>query len=125
MSNSCDPMDCSLPGSSIHGIFQARVLEWGAIAFSPGYWQVFKKVCMITILQGYAKLLQSSTTLCNPMVCSPLGPSVHGILQARIPEWVAMPSSRGSSRSRDQTCVSNISCIGRQVLFRSHHLGGP
>ena len=34
-----DPMDCSLPGSSIHGIFQARVLEWGAIAFStgPGY----------------------------------------------------------------------------------------
>ena len=34
-----DPMDCSLPGSSVHGIFQARVLEWGAIAFSnpPGY----------------------------------------------------------------------------------------
>ena len=31
----CDPMDCSLPGSSVHGIFQARVLEWGAIAFSP------------------------------------------------------------------------------------------
>ena len=29
-----DPMDCSLPGSSVHGIFQARVLEWGAIAFS-------------------------------------------------------------------------------------------
>ena len=32
--NLCDPMDCSLPGSSIHEIFQARVLEWGAIAFS-------------------------------------------------------------------------------------------
>ena len=32
----CDPMDCSLPGSSVHGIFQARVLEWGAIAFSEG-----------------------------------------------------------------------------------------
>ena len=32
-----DPMDCSLPGSSIHGIFQARVLEWGAIAFSEGF----------------------------------------------------------------------------------------
>ena len=31
-----DPMDCSLPGSSIHGIFQAKVLEWGAIAFSGG-----------------------------------------------------------------------------------------
>ena len=32
----CDPMDCKLPGSSIHGIFQARVLEWGAMAFSRG-----------------------------------------------------------------------------------------
>ena len=35
-----DPMDCSLPGSSIHGIFQARVLEWGAIAFSGTYLQM-------------------------------------------------------------------------------------
>ena len=33
----CNPMDCSLPGSSVHGIFQASVLEWGAIAFSVGY----------------------------------------------------------------------------------------
>ena len=33
----CNPMDCSLPGSSIHGLFQARVLEWGAIAFSNTY----------------------------------------------------------------------------------------
>ena len=33
-----DPMVCSLPGSSVHGIFQARVLEWGAIAFSKEYW---------------------------------------------------------------------------------------
>ena len=32
----CDPMDCSLPGSSVHGIFQARMLEWGAISFSRG-----------------------------------------------------------------------------------------
>ena len=32
----CDPGDCSLPGSSVHGIFQARVLEWGAMAFSRG-----------------------------------------------------------------------------------------
>ena len=31
-----DPMDCSLPGFSVHGIFQARLLEWGAIAFSEG-----------------------------------------------------------------------------------------
>ena len=37
-----DPMDCSLPGSSVHGIFQARVLEWGAIAFSLGMLKCFK-----------------------------------------------------------------------------------
>ena len=40
-----DPMDCSLPGSSIHGIFQARVLEWSAIAFSDiVYWKLAKKL---------------------------------------------------------------------------------
>ena len=39
-----DPMDCSLPGSSVHGIFQARVLEWGAIAFSEEYTEeLYKK----------------------------------------------------------------------------------
>ena len=41
--------------------------------------------------------------LCNPVDCSPPDSSVHGILQARILEWVAMPSPRGSSRSRHQT----------------------
>ena len=39
----CIPMDCSLPGSSIHGIFQARVLEWGAIAFSGSIFRVGNK----------------------------------------------------------------------------------
>ena len=43
MSDSSDPMDCSLPGSSIHGIFQARVLEWGAIAFSDSLLQFSSK----------------------------------------------------------------------------------
>ena len=49
---------------------------------------------------------QSCPTLCNPMNCSPPGSSVHGILQPRILEWVAMPSSRGSSWLRDRTWVS-------------------
>ena len=44
-----------------------------------------------------AKLLQSCPTLCDPMDCNPPGSSVRGILQARILECVAMPSSRGSS----------------------------
>ena len=53
-------------------------------------------------------LTQSCTTLCDPLDCSPPGSSVHGILQARILEWVAMPFSRGSSQSRHQTCVSYL-----------------
>ena len=50
-----------------------------------------------------ARLLQSCPTLCDPVDCSLPGFSVHGILQARVLERVAMPSSRGSSQYRDQT----------------------
>ena len=54
---------------------------------------------------------------CDPMDYSLPGSSVHGILQPRILEWVAMPSSRGSSRPKDWTHISCISCIGRRVLY--------
>ena len=73
-------MDCSLPGSSVNGIFQARVLEWGAIAFSITF-------------PATAKLLQSCPTLCDPIDGSPSGSSVPGILQARLLEWVAIAFS--------------------------------
>ena len=49
-----DPMDCSPPGSSIHGIFQARVLEWGAIAFS--WVQLVYFYCMIIFVLCFPKL---------------------------------------------------------------------
>ena len=65
----------------------------------------------------HAKSLQSTQTLWDPMDCSPTGSSVHGVLQARILEWVTMPSFRGSSQPRDGTFVSYVSCIGRQVLY--------
>ena len=55
-----------------------------------------------------AKPLQSCPTLCNTMDCHPPGSSVYGILQARIPEWVAMPSSRVSSLPRDRTSISYL-----------------
>ena len=55
-----------------------------------------------------AKLLQSCLTLCDPVDCSPPGSSVHGILQTRILKWVAMSSSKGSSRSRDWNCVLSL-----------------
>ena len=53
-----------------------------------------------------AESLQSCLTFYDPVDRSLTGSSVHGILQARILDWVAMPSSRGSSRPRDQTPVS-------------------
>ena len=53
-----------------------------------------------------ALVAQSCQSLCDSMDCSPTGSSVHGILQARILEWVAIPFSRGSSRPKDQTQVS-------------------
>ena len=59
----------------------------------------------------HTKLLQSCPILCDPMDCSPPGYSVHEIFQAGILEWVAMPSSRGSSPLRDQTWVFCIAGI--------------
>ena len=67
----------------------------------------------------------SVPTLCNPMDCSLPGSSVHGILQAKILEWVAMPSSRGSFQLRDQKSIFYVSCIGRRVLYHWCHLGRP
>ena len=62
----------------------------------------------VSILALQVLVTQSYPTLCNPMDCSPLGSSVHGILQVRILEWVAMPFSRRSYQPRDQTQVSLI-----------------
>ena len=55
------------------------------------------------------------SSLCNPRDCSPPGSSVHGISQARILEWVAVSSSRGSSRPRHRILVSCVSCIDRRI----------
>ena len=60
---------------------------------------------------------QACPALCDPMDCSPPGSSVHGIILARILEWVAISSSRGSSRPRNLTCDFGISCIGKWTLY--------
>ena len=65
------------------------------------------RMCCCSVAQSYL-------TLCDPLDCSPQGPSVHGILQARILEWVAIFSSRGSSQARNQ---AQVSCIGRRILY--------
>ena len=69
-SYSWDPMDCSLPGSSVHGILQARIPAAAA-----------------------AKSLQSCLTLCDPIDSSPPGSPVPGVLQARVLEWIAIAFS--------------------------------
>ena len=71
-------MGCSPPGSSVHGILEARILEWVALVLAA----------------KSAKSLQSFLTLCDPIDGSPPGSSVPGILQARTLEWVAISFSK-------------------------------
>ena len=68
-------------------------------------------------VKSESEVAQSCPTLQNPMDCSPPGSSVHGISQVKIPERVAISSSRGSSRSSGQTHVSHTSCTGRRILY--------
>ena len=75
---------------------------------------IIREMQIKTAIRSYLILFRIHTksqlclTFCDPMNCRQPGSSVHGILQARILEWVAMPSSRGFSQSRDQTCISCI-----------------
>ena len=115
---SCSVMsDSATPGSSIHGIFQASILEWVAISFSResslsrgqtrvsciGRWILYHCPAWEAPKATLVKVTQLCPTLCHPVDCT-----VHGILQARILEWVAFPFSRGSSQPRDRTQVSHI-----------------
>ena len=112
-----DLMDCSLPGSSIHGILQARILGWVAMPSSKGSSRPRIKLLSLAspaladttweaFYSSSAQSLQSCQTLYNPMHCSPPSSSVRRIRQARMLEWVATSFSRGSSWLRDRTCIS-------------------
>ena len=109
----CDPMDYSPLGSSVHRIFQARILEWVAIPFSWGSSQPRDQTqvsCIADRLshQGNASRAWKWKLLSCVTLYDPRDYTVHGILQARILEWVAVPFSRGSSQPRDRTQVSHI-----------------
>ena len=65
-------------------------------------------VCIFMKVEVKVLVAQLCLTLCDPMDCSPPGSSVHGILQARMLEWVAIPFSKGSSQPRERTQVSHI-----------------
>ena len=125
-----NPWTFTLPSFSVHGIFQARVLEWVTLFSSressqPRGWTLISCIGR-QILYHWAtwealyiyiyreresresEVTQSCLTLCDPVDCSLPGSSIHGILKARILKWVAISFSRGSSRSRNRTPISHI-----------------
>ena len=95
MSDSCEPMDYSLPGSSAHGILQARILEWVAISFSRGSFQPRNRTWVSCIvgrfftdwamreatspkkIHQFSSVSQSCPTLCDTVNCSMTGLPVH------------------------------------------------
>ena len=188
----CYPLDCSLPGSSIHGISQARIPEWAAISFSRDWTSISRVSCITggfftcrtmgdypgtlvskdwcvlprsqlllpsalhrppsrcrlsgphwfditgssssrpplhwllwTFYLSYFLVLcfvaQSCLALCDPWTVASQAPLSMGILQARILEWVAMPSPRVSSQPRDRT---QVSCIAGR-FFKLSYQGRP
>ena len=103
-----------LPDYSVHGILQAIILEWVVMPSSRGSSQPRDQPCIsyvsctdshVVSHQSHQKVkaAQSCLTLCDPRDYT-----VHGILLARILDWVAFPFSRGSSQLSDQTRVSCI-----------------
>ena len=120
-----DSEPARLTWTRVHGIFRARILEWVAISFSSGCSQAREPVsstlagrffttsapreAQITTMKSESEVTQWCLTLCDPVYCSLPGSSVHGILQARILEWITVSFSRGSSRPRDWIQISRIS----------------
>ena len=127
----CDPMDCSTPGFLVHHqlleLAQTHVYQVSdAIQSSHPLLVVTVGVFLNSLeLQllsaGMCSIAQSYLSLCDLMDYSPPGSSIHGISHARILEWVAISSSRGSSWPRDQTCIS---CIAGKY-FTSEPSGKP
>ena len=107
-----------------HSSFQQNLLDGSSLnpqLFTP-LLLPYPVICHFWRMQSYslvrtnmpAQSISRVWLFCDPMDCSPPGSSVHGILQARILEWVAMPFSKGSSWFRDRT---HVSCISRWILY--------
>ena len=126
-----DPVDCSLPGSSVHRILQARKLQWVAMVSSRGSFPPRDQThisCDSCISGWFFTTEPLRNTLCVCVcvcvcVCgvqlfvTPMDYTVHEILQARILLWITVPFSRGSSQPRDRSQVFHIT--GR-IISWSH-----
>ena len=95
--------------------------QWPPTKILASYLVDIKKLILKFIQGGKWKVKVLVSQLCqtlgNAIDCSFPGSSFHGILQARILEWVAMPSSRGSSQTRNWTLISCVFYIGRWILY--------
>ena len=134
----CDPMDCSLWGSSVHGKnVPGKNTGAGCHFLLQGIFPTqglnLRLLLAMRILYHWSEVkwsevAQSCPTLCNPMHCGLQGSSVRGTFQARVLEWIAISFSRGSSRPRDWTWVSHIagrrftSWAAREALNYLFHL---
>ena len=90
-------------------------LAFFIVQLSHPYMTTGKTIALTEV--KWSEVAQSCPTLYDPMDCTLLCSSVQGIFQARVLEWVAISSSRGSSQPRDRTHISCVSCIGRWTLY--------
>ena len=91
-----DPMDCSLPGSSVHGVFQARVLEWGAITFSAISLSLLKLMSIESVVPS------NHLILCHPLLLPSIFPSIRvfsdeSVLRIRWPKYWSLSFSNSLS----------------------------
>ena len=124
------PALCNTMDYIVHEIPQPRILEWVTFPFSRGSSQPRNRTQVSGIAadslsaepQSESEVAQSCLTLCDPVDSSPPYSSVHGILQAKILEWVAISFSRGSSWPRDRTQVSRIAgrCFNLWATREAH-----
>ena len=132
----CNPMDCSPPGSSVHGDSPGKNTGMGCHALLQGIFQTqglnqgflhCRQILQPLWKWKWSRLVVSDCL--RPMDCSPPSSSVHGILQARILEWVAIFFSRGSSWPRDRTelianSISEVPRHGGRNLCSERTVGG-
>ena len=124
----CDSMDCSPTASSVCAMFQARIRKWVTISFFRGSSQTRNPVCGSCPISYIADefftaepLGKQNESVSHSVMFNSLGPpgfSVHGILQARILEWVSIPFSRGIFPTQG----SNLGLLNcRQILYCLSH----
>ena len=119
MSDSCDPMDSSLPGSSVHGICQTRVLEWVAIDFSITNSRSLLKLMSIKLVMPSNHLI-----LCHPLLFSPsISASIRvlsneSVLRIRWPKYWSFSFSISPSNEYSGLISFRIDWLDLQIMYR-------